>query len=94
MFCLFTTCMQYPKRPEEGVGSSGIGVQRIVRHCSAGNQTQIIWKSSSALTHWAISPAPRQTFFKAKFSILWIDKLKWIFLIGYYLFLMQTSRDF
>lgn len=63
-FCLFTTCMQYPKRPEEGVGSSGTGVQRIVRHpVVLGIKPRSSGRAARALTHCAIILAPRQTFF-------------------------------
>lgn len=41
--CMPTTCMQYPKSPEEGDGYSGTGVTEGCEvPCGAGNQTQII----------------------------------------------------
>lgn len=45
--CLFTTCMWYPQRQEEDVGSPGPGVaDGSFVTVSAGNQTHISWKSS------------------------------------------------
>lgn len=49
LVCMFTTCVQYPQRLEEGVGAPGTGVQAVTSyHVSDRSQTPVSVRKTCA----------------------------------------------
>lgn len=84
MFCLhlylWITCSLSTHRAQKHVlDFLELELLMIIRiHVSAGNQTWVLWKESSALNHWAESPTP--DFEKKKKKILCLYLVISIFL--------------
>ena len=64
---LYLLCMQhsnaYLPACLQARGGHQLSLQMVVSHCVfAGNWTQDLWRTASALNHWAISPALNRSY--------------------------------
>lgn len=52
-----------PSEAEEGISYTGLGIAVVSCHVGAGDQTLVLWKSSSALILWAMASISRDEFY-------------------------------
>lgn len=70
--CLFTACIPSAREGQKAVDPLELKTKTVVR---AGNQTQILWKSSQCVTLLKVSPARGRRFLRGLIIMSPVNKI-------------------